>query len=78
MKDFCLCEKDLNWCAICLPNASSPSYFDGNDLYSSNILIAFLSITSLFDFIVSLAPCLFQTIGLLVDPTAGVSSSKLF
>ena len=77
MNDFCLCEKDPNWCAICLPNASSPPYFDGNDLHFSNALTAFLSITSLFDFIVSLATCFFQTIGLLVDLTAGVSSSKL-
>ena len=71
-------EKDLNWCAICFPNASSESSFDGDDLHFSNTSITFLNITSLFYFIVSLATHFFRTIGLLVDLTAGVSSSKSF
>ena len=71
-------EKDLNWCATCFSNASSTSSFDGDDLHFSNTSITFLNITSLFYFIVSLVTHFFLTIGLLVDLTAGVSSSKSF
>ena len=75
-KYCCFCEKDLNWCAICFPHASSASSFDSNDFHSSKISIAFLNITYLFNLIVSLTTPFFQTIDLLIDIIAGVPSSK--